>query len=348
MLMMMPRTLAAIGLAAALAGSAMPRQSSAVRDVLRSCAGFDEDDIRKLAEGEPVSKTLPARDRREIAVSGAIRMNIPAAFFVERLRDIESFKRSALVVQVGRFGGRPSLADLAALRLDPADIADLRGCRVGDCGVKLPAAAIERFRLNVDWSAPAAPGAAEDLARRMLLENTLAYLEGGDRALAAYDDKRGSVNPAHEISLLRAGLNCAGVPDHVRDALARFPRAAPPERNSFLYWSRESFGLKTLLSVTHVTIFPPAPEQPPIIISKGIYSSHYLDASLSATWLVDVDAGEEPAIDVVYINRSRVDAFGGAFGRLARSVACARQREGMRRELAALKGRLEAAWRVEH
>jgi hypothetical protein len=80
----------------------------------------------------------------------------------------------------------------------------------------------------------------------------------------------------------------------------------------------------------------------------GLYSSHYLDASLSLTWLLDVDAGEDPAIDVVYINRSRVDAFGGAFGRLARSVASSRQRDGMLRELKALRDRLESEFSSRH
>jgi hypothetical protein len=343
------RAVVAGGLVLGLAGSAVPpRNGTAVRDVLRSCAGFDADDLRTLEEGEPISRSIPGRDRHEIAVAGAVRMNIPASFFVERLRNIEAFKRSDLVLQIGRFSERPSVADLAGLRLDASDLADLRHCRVGDCDVKLPAAAIERVRLGIDWTRRDAQGRAEDLARQMLLENTLAYLDGGDAALVNYDDKRNSVSPAQELRFLIPGLNCPGVPEHIRESLAGFPRGGSPTDESFLYWSRESFGLKTLLSVTHVTIFPAAPNRPTIIASKGIYSSHYLDASLSLTWLLDVDAGEDPAIDVVYINRSRVDAFGGAFGRLARSVASSRQRDGILRELKALRDRLESEFSSRH
>lgn len=275
-------------------------------------------------------------------------MNVPAAFFVTQLRDIAAFKRSDLVLQIGRFGDRPSLADLVPLRLDASDIADLRECRVGDCGVKLPAAAIERFRVGVDWSARDPRLPAEHLAKQMLLENTLAYLDGGDAALAAYNDKPRSVSPAEELRLLMPGLNCGGVPVRVREYLSGFPRINPHDEDSFLYWSKERAGLKAFLSVTHVAIFPARPSQPTLIASKGIYSSHYLDASISLTWLLDVDSGEDPSIDVVYINRSRVDAFGGAFGRVARSIAAARQREGMLRELKALKARLESAWRTAH
>lgn len=343
------RALVAGTLAVVLGGAAAtPWREAAVRDVLRSCAGFDADDLRKLDAGEPVSRTLPGRDRHEIAVAGAVRMNIPAAFFVERLRDIESFKRSDLVVQIGRFSQRPSLADLAALRLDASDLADLRHCRVGDCDVKLPAVAIERLRLGVDWTRGDARERAQDLARQMLLENTLAYVDVGDAGLADYNDKRTAVSPAQELRLLVPGLNCPGVPAHIREYLTHFPRTASPADEGFLYWSKESFGLKTLLSVTHVTIFPAAQNHPTIIASKGVYSSHYLDGSLSLTWLLDVDAGEDPAIDVVYINRSRVDAFGGAFGRLARSVASARQRDGMIRELRTLRSRLESEFSYRH
>jgi hypothetical protein len=75
------------------------------------------------------------------------------------------------------------------------------------------------------------------------------------------------------------GWNGAGVPRHVQESLIRFPHAASSADETFLYWSQESVGLKTLLSVTHVAIFPAAPDRPTVIASNGIYSSHYLDAS---------------------------------------------------------------------
>ena len=144
-------TVLAASVALGAAGAApASRQEAAARNALQSCAGFGDDEARKLQDGNPASRTLPARDRHEIAVAGAIRIDIPAQFFVEQMRDIESFKRSALVRQIGRFGRQPSLADLASLQLDADDLADLRHCRVGDCDVKLPAAAIERFRLQLD------------------------------------------------------------------------------------------------------------------------------------------------------------------------------------------------------
>ena len=52
-----------------------------------------------------------------------------------------------------------------------------------------------------------------------------------------------------------------------------------------------------------------------------------------------------PAVNVVYVNRSRADALGGFFGGITRAVVSSRQRDGTVNELRALKGRLEASWR---
>jgi hypothetical protein len=344
----MRRTVAAVLVAVAVAHQpAAPRtlvaapSTSAREDVLRACAGFSADDLRRLDHGEAISRSIVGHDRREIAVAGAVRMGVPAAFFTDRFRDITKFKRSSLVLQIGKFGDPPSLADLASLSLDPTDIEDIRDCRVGDCGLKLPVAAIERFRLEIGWAKPDAPRQAADLAKRMLLEQTLAYLDAGDPALAPYGDKRHPVSPSQEFQLLMPGMTCPGMPADALAYLTGFPHEKPMDVESFVYWSKESFGLKSLISTTHVLIFPATATRPAIIASKGLYTSHYVDASVSLTWLLDAGTDTHPAIDVVYMNRSRVDAFGGAFGRLAKSVATGRQRDGMVKELAALKIRVE-------
>ena len=341
----MTRLVAGVALTVCLTsqGAVQPPVSPST-DVLRGCAGFGDDDIRRLDRGEAISRNLPVQDRHEIAVAGALRMNIPSEFFVTRLRDIASFKRSNLVLQVGKFGEPPTIADLDGLTIDGGDIEDIRRCRVGDCALKLPAGAIERFRVEVDWSRPDAARQASALAKQMLLEQTLAYLDGGDGALAPNRDKKRDVSPSQEFQQLMAGLQCAGVPAASREYLARFPHGNPARAENFFYWSKESFGLKSLISTTHVMIFRSTPDGPTLIASRGMYSSHYLDASVSLTWLLKAGTDAHPAIDVVYINRSRVDAFGGPFGRPAKAIAASRQRTGMTREMAALKNRLEGLW----
>jgi len=56
--------------------------------------------------------------------------------------DITRFKSGEEILQIGRFSDPPALEDLATLTVGPDDF-DVRSCRVGDCGIRLPAAAID-------------------------------------------------------------------------------------------------------------------------------------------------------------------------------------------------------------
>jgi hypothetical protein len=325
-------------------------QAAAVTDqngtaILQACGGFTGREISQLGDRQTIVRTLPSAERHELAVAGAVHMDIPAAFFVTRLRDIVSFKRSGLVAQVGRFSNPPTLDDLAALDVSPADIEAARACRVGDCAVKLPAGAIERFRTEVDWNRSDSNRQAVLLSKRLLFEHVLGYLEAGDRALGSYDDKRRSVNAGQEIETLVEHLSCpSGMTPAESHYLTAFPRDQPRDATSFIYWSKEAFGLKSVITVTHDMVFAPTATGRTLIASKGIYSSHYLDASVSLTWLLKTEGGT--GIDVLYVNRSRVDALGGPLGGLVRGIAAGRQRDGLRRELESLKARLEADWRA--
>lgn len=341
------RGLLVVLLAVVVLVQGVPVLTAADRDVLRACGSLTDGDLSHLDKEEPVSRTLPTPDKREIAIAGAIRVGVPAEFFVRRLRDIVAFKHSPMVSQIGRFSDPPVLEDLASLRIDAADIREIRQCRVGDCAVKLPAGAIERFRTEIDWQAADADVQAERLSKQMLLQNVLGYLDGGDQTLGSYYDKPRPVSPAQEFATLIQNVDCASTALHEEFRyLTKFPRKKADGAESFVYWSKEGFGMKAVVSLTHVVIFQPKPEGLTLIASKGIYSSHYMDASLSLTWLLNVTTASGPGVEVFYTNRSRVDALGGLLGGVARGIATGRQRDGVVRELRRLKARLEADWRT--
>ncbi len=326
---------------------ATPAERVDAAAVLRTCGGMTDADLVRLNAGSAVARTLASEDRREIAVTGALRIEVPSEFFVKRLRDIAAFKRSEMVLQIGRFSDPPSMNDLASLTIDDADVEALRRCRVGDCGVKLSAPAIERFRTEINWRTADGKSQARDLVKRMLLEITVAYLNGGDQALADDQDKRRPVSPSRDLRALVKNLDCsqAAVPEIYR-YLVEFPNSRPDGAESFTYWSKEAFGLKPFISLTQVIVYRPRPDGPTVVATKGLYSAHYMDASVAFTWLLNTRIGDEPAVDMLYVNRSRADALGGAFGGLARSIVAGRQRDGMVKELKALKARLESDWRT--
>ena len=126
------------------------------------------------------------------------------------------------------------------------------------------------------------------------------------------------------------------------DFLTQSPQRVFPKVEEFLYWSKESFGLKPVISVTHVSI-DQLPDQT-WIASKQIYASHYFDASLAITLVADDSTDlSGGSIYLVYVNRSRIDLLGGIFGGLKRRLVRGRLEEGMRKNLRETATKLESA-----
>ncbi len=332
------------GLAAVLAAAALaPGAPDEPRRLLGNHLGFSPRELEALDRGAPIKRSLDASDPREVALAGAIRVAVPRAYFVDRFRDIVEFKRGPLVLQVGTFSRPPRLDDVKDLTLADEDVNDLRGCRPGDCDVKLPEETIRRLRAEVDWSAPTARAHATRLVQEMLVERARRYLQAGPSALAPYAARRERVVLSRELTAI---LDASPYLDHyapeLRSFLDAFPRVGLPASEDFLYWSKETFELKPVISLTHAAIYTPERYGGAltVIASVGLYASHYLDGSVGLT--LALDAPSEPgACYLVYVNRTRVDALAGAFGGLRRWMAERRARGGLEQHLLALKQRLE-------
>ena len=337
----------AIALGIAIAGIWLSGRVEPGPQLWQSCAGLTDADMTRVAAGGIVAKSLSSPERRETAVAGGVRIDVPIDFFVKRFRDIVAFKRSEMVLQIGRFSSPPSLADVAGLTFDQSDLEALRRCRVGNCAWKLPAAAIERFGAPVDWNAANWRDQATVIGRRLLVENTLDYLERGDAAIAPVTDRRKPVDASAEFRALLDNLGCDR---------AAAPRVLPVSRRVPTEQTGGGGRLRLLVEgeLRHEAGHQPdacrhAADSRPrgrwSIATKGLLANHYLDASLGLTLLFPAGTDVAPTVNVVYVNRSRADALGGFFGGLTRAVVSSRQRDGTVNELRALKGRLEAGWR---
>ena len=108
-------------------------------DFLQRHIGFSESDIRKVEQGKVVTKALDTEVKSEVAIFGAILVRVPTDLFVQKYRDIERFKRSKKVLQIGRFSNPPQRSDLNDFTLDLGDLQDIRKCKVGKCEIKLSA-----------------------------------------------------------------------------------------------------------------------------------------------------------------------------------------------------------------
>jgi hypothetical protein len=332
-----PRAAALACLLYAVGAVAQERGAEAeVRAALTTQLGFSDEELADLRRGHAVKHGLRSSASGEVAVTGAIRIRAPKAAFFAHVRDIARFKSGPGVLQIGRFSSPPVLDDLAALTVDRDDF-DPRSCRVGDCGIRLPASVIERIGREIDVNAPDAQARAAAFFKHVLLDDVSAYLSSADR-MTQYDDGPKPIRPRVELEGILAampeiGALMPGLPDH----LLRFSAARLPDAEDFLYWSKEKFGVAPFITVTHVTIVCRSTAIC-LMTTRDVYSSRYLDASVALA--IATDVGPD-AFDLVYDNRSRANALKGGLSVLRRSLTERRARGALEDSLKTIKKRLE-------
>jgi hypothetical protein len=257
------------------------------------------------------------------------------------MSDIKKFKQTPDVLQIGTFSAVPAAADLKALTIDEADIKELRACRVDDCGVQLPAGAIERVRREIDWRAPDAAAQASRIVRQVLAEYVARYTRGG--AAMEYADRTPRLDVPREFaSLLAADSLLSVYAPRLHRYLLGYPASPAEEITGFVYWSKELVRSRPVISMTHVAIAPAVGRSPIAyaIASKQLYAMHYFDASLGLTLLVPDRNAAAPATYVVYLNRTRIDLFDGLFGGLIRRIVAGRARTLVAEQLQRLQREL--------
>lgn len=297
-------------------------------------------DRGRLDAGDTVVRLLPA-DTLELGVVAAVRTTASPERLIAWTKDIAALRRGRYVPLVSRFSNPPRIEDLEALTLDEGDLNDLRRCRGGDCDLKLGVAEMDRLqralRGRADWKE-----AAQEAFRQVVLERVERYLAEGDAGLPMYEDHATPVAPAAETDALVEELGLAsphlpGVADYVR----RFPRMAHPDVvESFVYWAKETFGGKPIVSVSHVMLLRrDAAAGPSVLtISKQLLATHYRTGSLSLTAMTDSGWGRH----LVYVQRSHVDVLRGLFGGLVRRVMEGRVRDEAPAVLDTVRTRLES------
>jgi hypothetical protein len=315
--------------------SGSPPPAFDVTRFLTADLDFSAGDIRHLDRGNVVAKGLRA-DESSVGLVTAARMAIPAQFFLDRFRQIEQFKKTAEVLQIGRLSAAPSAAEFAALTLESGELKDARGCRVGDCAFKLDPAGIERLRAaRNDEAAMAA-------LRAHLAQYAAAYLQKGNTALMEYHDRSRPLAMTGQIErIVRDSPFLEREWPALHTAIGGYAGTLPPGLEHFVYWSKEKVGPRPVVSLTHAIVRSPR-DGVAAVATKQVYASHYTTGSLGLTILVDRSGDNGPRTLVVYVNRTRVDIFDGVLGALKRPIVRSRARSGAERMMTGLRARLEA------
>jgi hypothetical protein len=301
---------------------------------------FSPGDVADLERGKLVNHILPPAVPEEFGVVGAVRVQGSRERLLAAYHDIVTFKKSEAVPEVGVFSDPPSGSDLDALTISRDDF-DLRDCKIADCDIRLPATAIQRVAATVDWKRPDAHARAAAIFKEILLANVQAYVSGVPGRIAQYDDGSTPVWPvlANEeliqaspyLDALKPGLSA-----HLRCLWSNSLEGA----DDFLYWTKEKPGIAPFISVTHVTIVP-AGEHQSLAASRDVYSSRYIDGSLSMMIASDA-VGDPRAFYLVYVNRSRASALRGPLAALRRSIVEHKVKGSLDRNLRQVKARIEA------
>ncbi|HMD36465.1 MAG TPA: hypothetical protein VKH42_15920, partial [Vicinamibacterales bacterium] len=319
----------------AVASAASDDIDPGVLGVLTRNLRFSTNELADLARGKIVGHSIDGPAAGEVAVAGGVRVDAPKSAFIDRVRDIEHFKKGPEILQIGRFSSPPAPADLDRLTVDTDDF-DVLECRVGDCPIRLPADVIRRFQQEIDPKAPDVQRRTEALFKQVLLDAVTAYVAGGPGRIASYDDESKSIKPAEEFDGILAGeasldALVPGLAAHLRDH-----RSAPLEAaEDFLYWSKEKFGPEPFITVTHVTIVCPSPRTC-VVATRDVYSTRYVDASLAVTIASD-SLSQAGRFYLVYANRSRASAMKGAMSGLRRSMVGRRARGSIEDTLKQIK-----------
>jgi hypothetical protein len=294
-------------------------------------------DRQSLDRGNTLVRVLPGQDR-EVAVFSAVALKATGEDLRKGVRQIADLKRSAFVLAIRRFSDPPRIQDLEGLSLDDADLNSIQQCRSGSCDIKLVSSEIERVQ-----RAMAAPegrshvGAVQDLFRSFVFERVEAYLARGHEGISGYP-----TNLQQRFSALLRRSPLSDRMPQFAGYLENYPSRKTPEVESFLYWSKENFGKKPVVSVTHVSMMPgkgrvglPAM----LVAGKQVFATHYMNASLNLTAVLTGPPGSHNYLAL--LTRTEVDLLGGYFGWLKRTLIERQVKDEAQKIILGLRQRLE-------
>jgi hypothetical protein len=280
------------------------------RPFLRKVIQLDDQKLAAIDKGEIVTKQLPTTDKPEIAAFGVVKTAGTPDLLLRLAKDVRRFRQVPQIPEMGLFSSPPTLEDLKGLHHPPDDINALKRCKPGSCDVKLGTLALEQMA-KVDWKATDAEARATALLNQMIVDLVAAYEQGGTDAMGTIMDKKAPKTRTEEYRTLLA--NSPYLPEYVKkfhDYLAAYPKGTLAGAEDVLYWTRDEFGLKPVVSLYHLTLYRPA--NGALIANKLLASTHFFNAALEITAGVPTPDGK--GLYLMSLLRTRIDPPTGVLG----------------------------------
>jgi hypothetical protein len=320
--------------------SAVPLHAQATeappRPFLRKVIQLDDQKLAAIDKGEVVTKLLPSADKPEIAVFGVVKTAGTPDVLLRLAKDVRKFRQVPQIPEMGLFSSPPRLDDLKGLHHPPDDINALKRCKPGSCDVKLGTAALEKVA-KIDWKAADAEAQATALVNQMIVDYVAAYQQGGTDAMGTIVDKKAPKTRTEEYRTLLA--HSPYLVEYVKefnDYLAAYPKGKLADTEDILYWTKDEFGLKPVVSLYHATLH----RQPKgaLIANKLLASTHFFNATLEI--MAGVPAPDGKGLYLMSLYRTRIDPPTGMLGGVLMGKVRDGVQTGMKENLKVARDRL--------
>jgi len=265
---------------------------------------FSAEDVRQARSGQPIARMIAGRDRDEIAVVGALRLEGDKNRLVDWVRNIEHFRHAAELGLTRGIESPPAARSFADLVLDAKDLAALQACRPGRCDLRVSDEVTAKFQNGVAWGTPEAPAKANALFAGMLTEYAAAYRDGGD---AAVGNDFGD--------LLRSATTIYELAPELAAYLQKFPASKVAGVDERFYWTNLTEASGSIISLHHLVVYR-RPSGDVIIADKTVYASRYFDVAALVLSMQETPDGN--GYYLIAGSRARSSRLTGVSGRVVR------------------------------
>jgi hypothetical protein len=324
---------------AVLAPVVAPAQEAPPRPFLRKVIQLDDAQLAAVEKGEVVTKLLPTTDKTEIAAFGVVKTAGTVDQLVKLARDVKKFRQVPQIPEMGYFSTPAKIEDLKGLNHPPDDIAALKRCKPGSCDVKLGTKGLEMVS-KINWSAPDAEKQAVAIFNQAVVDYVTAYQQGGTEAMGSVLDKKQEKSRAQEYRTLLA--NSPYLADYVKefnDYLVAWPKGKLAGADDVLYWAKDTFGLKPVVSAYHATFYKSP--RGAMISTKLLGATHFFNASLEM--LAGVPTPDGKGLYLLNLYRTRIDPPTGMLGGVLMGKVRGGIETGVQENLKMARERLAAA-----
>lgn len=319
----------------------VPAGEPAPRPFLRKVIQLTDAQLADVEAGKVVTKQLPSSDKPEIAAFGIVRINGSVDTLLDRLKEVHTFRKVPQIVQIGRFSDPPKAEDLSGLDWPPADIDALKRCKPGACDVKMGTPAFERLKA-IDWGAKDANQAVTRLMREQMVSYVQRYREGGTDAMGEILDRAKPKFASEEFrTLLKNSPYLVEYVPAFNDYVAAYPKGTLPNTIDLLFWTKDTFGLKPVVSMYHVSAHrPEASARDGLLVAiKTLYASHYFNAALEV--MAAVPTPDKRGFYLIDLYRTRIDPPTGMLGGVLMGKVRSGIEQGVSMNLANAKTKVE-------